>query len=116
MLCRSSQPLSGLASKSADDQLLLRHIRLAAAAGGVSSMEMPPPLYVVDTRPLLNALTNRAWGKGYEVASIYRDIIFRFVEIPNIHAVRGSMEKMLKGRCLAVPLVLVVISERILVF
>lgn len=101
MLCRSSQPLSGLASKSTGDQLLLRDIRLAAAcattASGVGSMETPPLLYVVDTRPLLNALTNRAQGKGYEVASIYRDIIFRFVEIPNIHAVRGSMEKMLKA-------------------
>ncbi|VDK23108.1 unnamed protein product [Taenia asiatica] len=102
---RSSQPLSGLTSKSADDQLLLRHIRLAAAAaaGGLSSMESPPLLYVVDARPRLNALTNRAQGKGYEVESIYRDIIFRFFEIPNIHAVRESMEKMLKGRCLAVP-------------
>ncbi|KAH9282596.1 Myotubularin-related protein 6 [Echinococcus granulosus] len=101
VLCRSSQPLSGLASKSTGDQLLLRDIRLAAAcattASGVGSMETPPLLYVVDTRPLLNALTNRAQGKGYEVASIYRDIIFRFVEIPNIHAVRGSMEKMLKA-------------------
>ncbi|VDM30972.1 unnamed protein product, partial [Hydatigera taeniaeformis] len=113
VLCRSSQPLSGLASKSTDDQLLLRHIRLAAAAtatgGAVRAMETPPLLYVVDTRPLLNALTNRAQGKGYEVASIYRDIIFRFVEIPNIHAVRGSMEKMLK----VVEVVLILVASGI---
>lgn len=56
---------------------------------------IPPYLYVVDTRPRLNALTNRAQGKGYEDENVYEDIIFRFVEIPNIHVVRASLEKML---------------------
>lgn len=59
-----------------------------------------PRLYVVDTRPPLNALTNRAQGKGYEDISVYKNIILRFVEIPNIHVVRGSLEKMIKGDCI----------------
>lgn len=40
-------------------------------------------------------MTNRAQGKGYEDESVYSDIIFRFVEIPNIHVVRSSLEKFL---------------------
>uniref|UniRef100_A0A5K3EMM1 Myotubularin phosphatase domain-containing protein n=3 Tax=Mesocestoides corti TaxID=53468 RepID=A0A5K3EMM1_MESCO len=88
VLCRSSQPLSGLTSKSVDDQLMLRCIRCASGDG--------PLLYVVDTRPPLNALTNRAQGKGYEDVNVYKDIILRFLQIPNIHAVRGSLEKLLK--------------------
>ncbi|VDL19762.1 unnamed protein product [Hymenolepis diminuta] len=103
VICRSSQPLSGLTGKNKDDQELLRKIRLAGmsavtvAPKGLLPLtpRIPPYLYVVDTRPRLNALTNRAQGKGYEDENVYEDIIFRFVEIPNIHVVRGSLEKML---------------------
>ncbi|GAA49811.1 Myotubularin- protein 6 [Clonorchis sinensis] len=87
-LCRSSQPLAGFASKCIDDQLLLEAIRLANPNQS--------PLYVVDARPALNALTNRAQGKGYEDVTVYRNIVIQFFDIENIHVVRGSLEKLLK--------------------
>ena len=76
---------------------MLKHIRWASDTIGAVVKGVPPLLYVMDTRPPLNALTNRAQGKGYEDVSVYRDIILRFVEIPNIHSIRGSLERMLKG-------------------
>ncbi|KAA0190453.1 Myotubularin protein 6 [Fasciolopsis buskii] len=87
-LCRSSQPLAGFSSKCIEDQLLLEAVRLANPSCSV--------LYVVDTRPALNALTNRAQGKGYEDTTVYRNIAIQFFDIENIHVVRGSLEKLLK--------------------
>ncbi|TPP59155.1 Myotubularin protein 6 [Fasciola gigantica] len=89
-LCRSSQPLAGFSSKCMEDQFLLEAIRLANPSCSV--------LYVVDTRPALNALTNRAQGKGYEDATVYRNIAIQFFDIENIHVVRNSLEKLLKGK------------------
>ncbi|VDO00230.1 unnamed protein product, partial [Rodentolepis nana] len=105
VICRSSQPLSGLTGKSKHDQELLKKIRLAGLSEAALTTKgplpfttrLPPNLYVVDTRPRLNALTNRAQGKGYEDENVYEDITFRFVEIPNIHVVRASLEKMLSA-------------------
>ncbi|CAL8089186.1 unnamed protein product [Calicophoron daubneyi] len=87
-LCRSSQPLAGFASRCVEDQLLLEAIRMANPLSSV--------LYVVDARPALNALTNKAQGKGYEDATVYRGISLQFFDIENIHVVRSSLEKMLK--------------------
>ncbi|KAM7537106.1 hypothetical protein Aperf_G00000064601 [Anoplocephala perfoliata] len=97
VICRSSQPLSGLRNKNKDDQRLLKEIRLASTLAAEEKFisRAPPPLFVVDTRPRLNALTNRAQGKGYEDEDDYENITFRFLEIPNIHVVRSSLEKML---------------------
>ncbi|KAL7065361.1 hypothetical protein AAHC03_05334 [Spirometra sp. Aus1] len=88
-LCRSSQPLSGFSSRSHEDQAFLRHIRDANPLQQV--------LHVVDTRPHLNALTNRAQGKGYEDIQAYKGIDLRFFDIPNIHAIRSSLEKLIKA-------------------
>ncbi|CAH8627726.1 unnamed protein product [Dicrocoelium dendriticum] len=87
-LCRSSQPLAGFSSRCVEDQMLLEAIRSASPSTS--------PLYVVDTRPALNALTNRAQGKGYEDVTVYRNISIQFFDIENIHVVRGSLEKLLK--------------------
>ena len=35
-------------------------------------------MYVVDTRPKINAMANRASGKGYESEDNYTDIKFKF--------------------------------------
>ncbi|VDM04118.1 unnamed protein product, partial [Schistocephalus solidus] len=88
-LCRSSQPLSGFSSRSQEDQAFLRQIRDANPLQQV--------LHVVDTRPHLNALTNRAQGKGYEDVQAYKGIDLRFFDIPNIHAIRSSLEKLIKA-------------------
>ncbi|KAB0342206.1 hypothetical protein FD754_019132, partial [Muntiacus muntjak] len=45
---------------------------------------------------LLNALANRAAGKGYENEDNYANIRFRFMSIENIHVMRSSLQKLLE--------------------
>lgn len=45
----------------------------------------------------LNAIANRAAGKGYENEDNYSNIKFQFVGIENIHVMRNSQQKMLEG-------------------
>lgn len=45
----------------------------------------------------LNALANRAAGKGYENEDNYSNIRFQFVGIENIHVMRTSLQKLLEG-------------------
>ncbi|KAK1341799.1 hypothetical protein QTO34_016549, partial [Cnephaeus nilssonii] len=48
-------------------------------------------------RPLqLNAMANRAAGKGYENEDNYSNIKFQFIGIENIHVMRNSLQKMLE--------------------
>lgn len=47
--------------------------------------------------PQLNALANRAAGKGYENEDNYSNIRFQFVGIENIHVMRTSLQKLLEG-------------------
>uniref|UniRef100_A0A8D3BBA9 Myotubularin phosphatase domain-containing protein n=1 Tax=Scophthalmus maximus TaxID=52904 RepID=A0A8D3BBA9_SCOMX len=53
-------------------------------------------VYVMDTRPKLNALANRAAGKGYENEDNYSNIRFQFVGIENIHVMRTSLQKLME--------------------
>lgn len=55
-----------------------------------------PFIYVVDTRPKLNAMANRAAGKGYENEDNYSNIRFQFQGIENIHVMRNSLQKLLE--------------------
>lgn len=52
----------------------------------------------------LNAIANRAAGKGYENEDNYANIKFQFIGIENIHVMRNSQQKMLEGNWLIVPL------------
>lgn len=45
----------------------------------------------------LNAMANRAAGKGYESEDNYANIKFHFLSIENIHVMRSSQQKMLEG-------------------
>lgn len=45
----------------------------------------------------LNAIANRAAGKGYENEDNYSNIRFQFVGIENIHVMRSSLQKLLEG-------------------
>ncbi|XP_049560460.1 myotubularin-related protein 8 [Orcinus orca] len=83
-----SQPLSGFYTHCIDDELLLE----------VISQTNPESqfMYVVDTRPKLNAMANRAAGKGYENEGNYANIRFRFIGIENIHVMRSSLQKLLE--------------------
>ncbi|XP_076843652.1 phosphatidylinositol-3,5-bisphosphate 3-phosphatase MTMR8 isoform X2 [Brachyhypopomus gauderio] len=87
-VCRCSQPLSGLNSRCVEDEEMLKAIAHANPTC--------PFIYVVDTRPKLNAMANRAAGKGYESEDNYPNIRFHFQGIENIHVMRGSLQKLLE--------------------
>lgn len=46
----------------------------------------------------LNAMANKAAGKGYEDEKLYSNIKFQFVGIANIHTMRNSLQKLVEGR------------------
>lgn len=87
-ICRCSQPLSGFSNRSLEDEQLLEHI-LSANPNNVKE------LYIVDTRPKINAMANRAAGKGYENEQYYSKAKFHFFAIENIHVMRASLNKLL---------------------
>nr|BAG60972.1 unnamed protein product [Homo sapiens] len=87
-ICRCSQPLSGFYTRCVDDELLLEAISQTNPGSQF--------MYVVDTRPKLNAMANRAAGKGYENEDNYANIRFRFMGIENIHVMRSSLQKLLE--------------------
>lgn len=87
-ICRSSQPLSGFSARCVEDEQMLEAI--------VRANPHSDFMYVVDTRPKLNAMANRAAGKGYENEDNYYNIKFQFIGIENIHVMRNSQQKMLE--------------------
>ncbi|XP_031321635.1 myotubularin-related protein 6 isoform X1 [Camelus dromedarius] len=87
-ICRCSQPLSGFSARCLEDEHLLQAISKANPANHY--------MYVVDTRPRLNAMANRAAGKGYENEDNYSNIRFQFVGIENIHVMRSSLQRLLE--------------------
>ncbi|XP_072849819.2 phosphatidylinositol-3,5-bisphosphate 3-phosphatase MTMR6 isoform X1 [Pogona vitticeps] len=87
-ICRCSQPLSGFSARCLEDEHMLQAISKANPTNNY--------MYVVDTRPKLNAMANRAAGKGYENEDNYSNIRFQFVGIENIHVMRSSLQKLLE--------------------
>ncbi|XP_044857790.1 myotubularin-related protein 6 [Mauremys mutica] len=87
-ICRCSQPLSGFSARCLEDENMLHAISIANPAHHY--------MYVMDTRPKLNAMANRAAGKGYENEDNYANIRFQFVGIENIHVMRSSLQKLLE--------------------
>uniref|UniRef100_W5NBH6 Ankyrin repeat and SOCS box protein 12 n=1 Tax=Lepisosteus oculatus TaxID=7918 RepID=W5NBH6_LEPOC len=87
-ICRCSQPLSGFSARCVEDEQMLQAISKANPKCSF--------MYVVDTRPKLNAMANRAAGKGYENEDNYSNIRFQFVGIENIHVMRNSLQKLLE--------------------
>ncbi|KAL2085867.1 hypothetical protein ACEWY4_019187 [Coilia grayii] len=87
-MCRCSQPLSGFSARCLEDEHMLQAIN--------KTNHNCRFIYVMDTRPKLNALANRAAGKGYENEDNYSNIRFQFVGIENIHIMRASLQKLLE--------------------
>ncbi|XP_067945477.1 myotubularin-related protein 6-like isoform X2 [Watersipora subatra] len=87
-LTRCSQPLVGLNARCIEDEQLLQCISEANPGS--------KHLFVVDTRPMINAVANRAAGKGYENEKQYSNIKFKFLGIANIHIMRASLQKLLE--------------------
>ncbi|KAL3174185.1 hypothetical protein MRX96_041345 [Rhipicephalus microplus] len=86
-ICRCSQPLSGFSARCVEDEQLLNCI--------LKSNPSSKFMYVVDTRPRINAMANKAAGKGYENENFYENIKFQFFGIENIHVMRNSLQKLI---------------------
>ncbi|XP_012287282.1 myotubularin-related protein 6 isoform X2 [Orussus abietinus] len=87
-ICRCSQPLSGFNARCPEDEQMLYNI--------LRTNLNSKYVYVVDTRPRINAMANRAAGKGYENENFYDNIKFHFFGIENIHVMRSSLNKLLE--------------------
>ncbi|XP_055935036.1 myotubularin-related protein 6-like isoform X3 [Argiope bruennichi] len=94
-ICRCSQPLSGFSARCVEDEQLLNCI--------LKSSPNSDFMYVVDTRPKINAMANKAAGKGYENEDFYKNIKFQFFGIENIHVMRNSLQKLVDACELKVP-------------
>ncbi len=88
-LWRCSQPRVGLSgNRNAGDEAMLAGIRKTNPSG--------KPLCICDCRPKVNAYANRAKGGGFEFSGHYRQTDLSFMEIHNIHVMRGAFEKLEK--------------------
>ena len=85
---RSSQTKSGFTGKDDTDVRFLQTIT-----------QTSKKLVVYDARPKLNAMANKLKGGGYENPNNYTKIKMEviFCDIPNIHSVRSSYEKLLSS-------------------
>ena len=71
-------------SRSPQDEQYVEWIRRATPNAGI--------IHVIDTRPHMNAMANKAGGKGYESEKFYNNIVFSFKGIENIHKMRASLK------------------------
>jgi myotubularin-related protein 6/7/8 len=62
-----------------------------------SSTSTSPKNYIIDARPMGNAMANRAMGAGTESTEHYRDCERLFMNIDNIHVMRDSLAKLVEG-------------------
>lgn len=87
-ICRCSQPCVGMTNnRSQEDEEMITAIRKANPSGQYNK------LYIVDTRPKVNAMVNKAGGKGYEDVKFYTDVLYNSFPIQNIHVMRESINK-----------------------
>ncbi|XP_071951261.1 phosphatidylinositol-3,5-bisphosphate 3-phosphatase MTMR6-like [Antedon mediterranea] len=87
-ITRCSQPLAGFSARCLEDEQMLQAI--------LKSNPKSTFMYVVDTRPKINAMVNKASGKGYENTDFYSNIKFKFIGIENIHVMRNSLQKLIE--------------------
>ncbi|XP_076446766.1 phosphatidylinositol-3,5-bisphosphate 3-phosphatase MTMR2-like [Babylonia areolata] len=90
-ITRSSQPMVGVAGRrNKDDE---HYIQMIMEANAQSDK-----LYIMDARPSVNAVANKARGGGYENELSYQNAELIFLDIHNIHVMRESCRK-LKEEC-----------------
>ncbi|XP_057340211.1 myotubularin-related protein 2 isoform X1 [Microplitis mediator] len=86
-ITRCAQPLVGVAGKrSREDE---RYVQLIMDANAQSHK-----LFIMDARPMANAIANKAKGGGYEAEDAYQNAELVFLDIHNIHVMRESMRKL----------------------
>ncbi|KAJ8963932.1 hypothetical protein NQ314_005263 [Rhamnusium bicolor] len=81
-ISRCSQPLSGFSARCLEDEKMLNHV--------LKTNPNAAFMYVI------NAMANRAAGKGYENESFYENIKFHFLGVENIHVMRNSLSKIVE--------------------
>ncbi|CAI2348872.1 unnamed protein product [Caenorhabditis sp. 36 PRJEB53466] len=86
-LCRCAQPLTGFSARCVEDEKLME---LVGKANPNSDN-----LFLVDTRPRVNAMVNKVQGKGFEDEKNYSNMRFHFFDIENIHVMRASQARLL---------------------
>ncbi|KAI3637661.1 hypothetical protein MIR68_004310 [Amoeboaphelidium protococcarum] len=85
---RCSQPMVGIKSKrSLQDEKLVE-----AIFENVDYPSRPASNIILDARPMINAVSNRAMGAGYESTEYYKGSRF-MMGIENIHVMRDSLNK-----------------------
>lgn len=94
-LTRASQPQVGFQGRrSIEDEELVRHLRTANANAN--------SLLIFDARPQVNAIANRGRGGGFENPMYYENVQYMFLNIQNIHAMRGAQTKIFEA-CFPLP-------------
>lgn len=88
-ISRCAQPLTGFSARCMEDEQLMDLIAKTNPACST--------LYLVDTRPRVNAVVNMMQGKGFEDARNYSNMRFHFFDIENIHVMRSSLQKLLEA-------------------
>ncbi|KAJ1370825.1 Myotubularin- protein 6 [Parelaphostrongylus tenuis] len=88
-ICRCAQPLTGFSARCVEDEKLMELIGKAN--------KNCDTLFLVDTRPLMNAMVNKVQGKGFEDERNYSNTRFYFFDIENIHVMRTSQLKLLEA-------------------
>lgn len=78
-------------------------MELDASDASDAEAEIRKLYHIIDARPKLNALANQAAGKGFKYAAHYgAQCTVSFLEIGNIHTMRGSIEA-LHIACQSIP-------------
>ncbi|XP_014667410.1 PREDICTED: myotubularin-related protein 2-like [Priapulus caudatus] len=86
-ITRCAQPLVGVGfRRSKDDE---RYVQMILDANAQSHK-----LYIMDARPNVNAVANKAKGGGYESEDAYQNAELVFLDIHNIHVMRESLRKL----------------------
>jgi hypothetical protein len=98
-LYRCSQPLVGLKNtRCPDDEVLLSMMAsLPVRANGVK-------LHIMDARPKVAAVGNKFLGAGMEhvgPGTRYDQCVLEYMNIGNIHTMRGSLQKLMEATELA---------------
>lgn len=101
-LCRCAQPRTGVTGQSnAEDIALLNGIRdTMIVPSRANQKQSKDTLQIFDARPKINAIANQLKGKGFERVNHYGGeavVNLVFLDIANIHAVRGSLNAVVKA-------------------
>ncbi|KAL7667897.1 hypothetical protein ACOME3_008624 [Neoechinorhynchus agilis] len=89
----------GLYNRSLDDERHLINIALLCPEEGKvhSDKTHYSRLYIADIRPKINAVVQRAHGKGYESEKYYGFAKHVFLAVENVHVMRNCLNSILAG-------------------